>query len=215
MIRDIDILSKGIYRHAQIKNFLNVKQYIFSRKGNKKYLALRFENGADVVFDSMSFTVTTLDSNGSVLEKIPVVCKKIKIRPGEIFAYDKLIRVKSDCTDFTVTFNEVYSGLVVYTEYAGHPVARYAKKNSSLEGDAPFVSRMAPKPPKKHNIIMKLIALLALIIIVATNAIYIVTAISNENERRREEYYERMSEQAEQKNQQEKQTEKARSTNVG
>ncbi len=208
MIRDIDILSKGLYRHAQIKDFVYVKHYIFSRKGNKKYLALRFENGSDVVFDSISFTVTTLDSNGTVLEKIPVTYKKISVKPGESFAYDKLIRVKPDCTDFTVAFDAVYSGEVVYTEHAGHAVARYAGKNSLLEDDNSYHAKIPPKKAKKHNVLMRLVAFLALLVIVVANVIYIVTAISNENERRREEYYARMSEQAEKAKKEAKENEK-------
>ena len=189
-MKQFETLSKGLYKHDQIKDFIYVKQYIFSKKGNKKYLAIRFENGSDVLFDRMSFTVTTLDSKGAVIENIPIECKKMNARPKECFEYDRVIKVTPGCADFKVSFGAVYSGEVMYTEHGGRMVARYVRE-SKREEETGSYSYLPPKPEKKHTGWMKLLALLALVAIVGGNVLYIVNSIQEETTYRREIAYQR------------------------
>ena len=198
MAKDFEVLSKGAYRHSQINDFIHVKQFIFSKRGNRKYLALNFENGADADFDSIAFTVTLLDAKGRVIEKIPITCKRICVRAGECYAYGKLIRVKPECSDFTVVFDEVYSGDVVYTEEGGRAVARYAKR--TVEADEGYVNTAPPKPAKKHRVLMKLVAIIALAIVIGSNVWYITDSIREENEIRREAYNEYLKEKEKKEN---------------
>ena len=187
MEQQIDILSKGVYRHSYIKNFLYVKYYMFVRKNNKKYLSVRFENASDATFDSVTFTVVALDSSGEVVERIPVTYKDVTIRPGDSFTNNKMIRVKPECSDFKIVFDRVLSGDVVYSEQGGHAIARYAKK-SVLSLEQISSSRdSAPKPIRKRGFLMALVALIAVAMIIGADFAYIIGSISEENERRREE----------------------------
>ena len=194
MEQQIDILSKGVYRHSYIKNFLYPKYYMFVRKNNKKYLSIRFENGSDTVFDSVAFTVMALDSSGDVIERIPVTYSDVSIKPGESFTNNKMVRVKPECSDFKVVFDRVYSGDVVYSEQGGHAIARYAKKSLLSLAQISSGRDSAPKPIRKRGFLMAVVALLAVAIIIGANFAYILGSISAESERRREER-ERLEEQ--------------------
>lgn len=194
MEQQIDILSKGVYRHSYIKNFIYPKYYMFVRKNNKKYLSIRFENGSDTVFDSVAFTVMALDSSGDVIERIPVTYSDVSIKPGESFTNNKMVRVKPECSDFKVVFDRVYSGDVVYSEQGGHAIARYAKKSLLSLAQISSGRDSAPKPIRKRGFLMAVVALLAVVIIIGANFAYILGSISAESERRREER-ERLEEQ--------------------
>ncbi len=187
MEQQIDILSKGVYRHAYIKNFLYVKYYMFVRKNNKKYLSIKFENGSDATFDSVAFTVVALDSSGEVVERIPITYGNVSIAPGRSFTNNKMIRVKPECSDFKIVFDRVYSGDVVYSEQGGHAIARYAKKSFLSLNQIASGHDSAPKPIKKRGFLMSIVALLSVGVIIGANFAYIIGSISAENERRREE----------------------------
>ena len=206
MEQQIDILSKGVYRHSYIKNFLYPKYYMFVRKNNKKYLSIRFENGSDTVFDSVAFTVVALDSSGDVIERIPVTYNNVCIRSGESFTNNKMVRVKPECSDFKIVFDRVYSGDVVYSEQGGHAIARYAKKSLLSLSQISSGRDSAPRPIRKRGFLMAVVAILSVAIIIGANFAYIVNAISAENERRREEYERRLEEERKEEERREKES---------
>ena len=215
MERDIDILTRGLYKHSTIKNFIRVKNYMFVRKHNKKYLALRFVNDSETTFDSMAFTLVALDSVGNTLERIPISYKNICLRSGEEFTGNKMIRVKPECSDFKIVFDKVFAGSVVYTEQGGHAVARYSKKSSLNMEEITSHKDTTPKPPKKHGFLMGLISILLVAVIFAANIIYIVNAIGNENEIRRERYEQRLKEEREKESNAENHSEALTEKTVG
>ena len=206
MEQQIDILSKGVYRHSYIKNFLYIKYYMFVRKNNKKYLSIRFENGSDATFDSIAFTVIALDSSGDVVERIPVTYNNVSIRPGSSFTNNKMIRVKPECSDFKVVFDRVYSGDVVYSEQGGHAIARYAKKSVLSLAQISSTHDSAPKPIKKRGFLMAVVALLTVAMIIGANFAYIIGSISAENERRREEREQRLEQERKEEERKEKES---------
>ena len=72
MAAEYDIISKGVYRHTQIDDFVCVSQYSFLRKDGRRYLALRFENRLGGEINGMSFTLLQKNSTGELLERTPV-----------------------------------------------------------------------------------------------------------------------------------------------
>lgn len=206
MERQIDILSKGVYRHSYIKNFLYPKYYMFVRKNNKKYLSIRFENGSDIVFDSVAFTVIALDSSGDVVERIPVTYSNLSIKPRGSFTNNKMIRVKPECSDFKIVFDRVCSGDVVYSEQGGHAIARYAKKSLLSLSQISDGHDTAPRPIRKRGFLMAVAALLTVAIIIGANLAYIFGSISAENERRREEQERRLEEERREEERREKES---------
>ena len=215
MERDIDILTRGLYKHSTIKNFIRVKNYMFVRKHNKKYLALRFVNDSETTFDSMAFTLVALDSVGNVIERIPISYKNIALHPSEEFTGNKMVRVKPECCDFKVIFDKVFAGSVVYTEQGGHAVARYSKKSSLNMEEITSHKDNTPKPPKKHGFLMGLISILLVAVILVANIIYIVSAISNENDIRRERYEQKLKEEREKESEAESYSEALTEKTVG
>ena len=187
MERDFDILSKGVYRHSYISDFLYVKYYMFVRKNRKKYLSVQIENGSDAVFDSISFTVVALDMQGEVIERIPVTYSDITLRPKDSFTGEKMIRVSSECSDFKIIFDRAYSNDVLYSEQGGHVMTRYARKSALSLAQISAKKDSAPKPVRKKGFLMALAALAAVAIIVGADLAYIFGSISAETERRREE----------------------------
>ena len=186
MAVEYEIISKGVYRHTQIDDLVLVGEYMFVRKDGRKYLALKFENKLPSNIDSMSFTLLQLSSTGEVLERTPISYSELEVKSGDEFAHNSMIRVRHDCSNFEILFDEVRSGELIYTVSGGVAVARYDRIDPALDNiDSAEASRVPPMP-KKHKHLMRLLALIAVVAIICGNLFYLIGEISDENERRRE-----------------------------
>ncbi|MBP3314410.1 MAG: hypothetical protein J6M03_01185 [Clostridia bacterium] len=186
MAAEYDIISKNVYRYAQTDDFVRVSQYSFLRKDGRRYLALRFENRLGTKITGMSFTLLQKNSTGEVLERTPVSYPELEVESGAEFSHSSMIRVRPDCTDFEIIWDEVRSGELIYTVSGGRAVARYDRIDPALDNiDSAEASRVPPTP-KRHKHLMRFFALIAVIAIIVGNIFYLIGAISEENERRRE-----------------------------
>ena len=186
MAAEYDIISKNGYRYAQTDDFVRVSQYSFLRKDGRRYLALRFENRLGTKITGMSFTLLQKNSTGETLERTPVSYPELEVESGAEFSHSSMIRVRPDCTDFEIVWDEVRSGELIYTVSGGRAVARYDRIDPALDNiDSAEASRVPPTP-KRHKHLMRFFALIAVIAIIAGNIFYLIGAISEENERRRE-----------------------------
>ena len=107
-------ISKGYYAHSQIEGFISVKNYIFVRDQQQKYLLLRLHNLADFIANSLEFTITQLDSTGAVLATTTHFYDQLNFQPNRTFSLPKGIAVNEFCTDFKLNFTRVTSGNFVY-----------------------------------------------------------------------------------------------------
>lgn len=126
-------ISKGYYQYSQVNNFITVKNYMFLRDNDKKCLLIRFVNDSDFVVDSMEYVVVQLGVGGEIIKRSEVVCKKMKLAPGEIYASDDALVVDDYCSDFKVVFSTVRSGDYVYTVREGRVVADYTLPPPALD----------------------------------------------------------------------------------
>ena len=126
------ILSKGYYKHAQIGDFISVKNYIYMRQSGKKCLLIRFFNEADFNVEKMDFTVVQLDHTGTVLEKTRVLQEDLRFVSGGYYTCQQAIVVHEACSDFKVILNEVISGNYRYCVKDGEVTAYYIKKREAL-----------------------------------------------------------------------------------
>jgi len=135
MQTDAQMLSKGFYQYAQLNRFVTVKNYIFLRENGKKCLLLRFYNDMDYTVDRMEFTVVQMDAAGKVLERTPVVCKKLKFWSGSTYTMKDAIIVQELCNDFKIVFDEVRSDRYTYYVKDGKPVAYFdVPQKKELQG---------------------------------------------------------------------------------
>ena len=125
-------------------------------------------------------------STGELLERTPVSYPELSVKGGEEFSHGSMIRVRPDCADFEIVWDEVRSGELIYTVSGGRAVARYDRIDPALDNiDSAEASRVPPTP-KRHKHLMRLFALIAIVAIIAGNIFYLIGEISEENERRRE-----------------------------
>jgi hypothetical protein len=108
------IVSKGYYSHSQAEGFIAVKNYLFVRDQQQKYLLLRFYNFGDFTANSLEFTVTQIDSTGAVLSKTAHCYDKLNLQPNNTFSPAKGIPVNEFCTDFKLQFTRVISDQFTY-----------------------------------------------------------------------------------------------------
>ena len=186
MAAEYDIISKNVYRYAQTDDFVRVSQYSFLRKDGRRYLALRFENRLGTKITGMSFTLLQKNSTGETLERTPVSYPELEVESGAEFSHSSMIRVRPDCTDFEIAWDEVRSGELIYTVSGGRAVARYDRIDPALDNIDSAQASSVPPAPKRHKHLMRFFALIAVIAIIAGNIFYLIGAISEENERRRE-----------------------------
>ncbi len=140
MITDSQIISKGIYRYAQIDSFIAVKDYIFARREDKKCLFLRFVNNADYRITSMSFTVLQMNASGDMIGKINIDLDSQVINPGVSYTYGNGIVIDEYCSDFRVVFSCVRSDDYIYLVRDGRVTVNY---------DLPRERIRVGKPAKK------------------------------------------------------------------
>ena len=144
-------LSKGFYQHAQVGNPVSVKNYIFLRDNNKKYLLIRYANELDHTVHAMYLTLLQLDATGKVIDRVKLKYEQLQFMPGSTYAEDAGIRVHETCTDFRVVFTKVISGQYEYSTYAGRPVVRYLKKQSDLGLGEPMRQRIVAQKVRKRT----------------------------------------------------------------
>ena len=123
---DCKIISKGLYKDADAENnLLSVKQYVFVREKNKKYLMLRFLNNENFVINSFEFWIVQKNSDGVEIAQSKVKVKDIYARPGEIFSPEKCFLVKDKCVDFEIRLIVAKSGKYEYRIKNGEVFVRY------------------------------------------------------------------------------------------
>ncbi len=142
MVTDNQIISKGVYRYAQIDSFISVKDYIFARRENKKCLFLRFVNNSDYRITSMSFTILQMNASGELLDKINIVLESQIINPGAVYTYGSGIVIDEFCSDFKVVFSTVRSDDYIYLVRDGKVMVNY---------DIPEGGLVVGKPAKKPS----------------------------------------------------------------
>lgn len=120
-------ISKGIYQHSQIGNFVSVKNYIFIRNNEKKQLMLRFSNDFDYVVDAMTYFVIQIDNFGKVLARTKITNKDLAFHPGTMYVTEQPICVDEYCSDFKIEFVEVVSGSYRYEVHSDMIAVHYLK----------------------------------------------------------------------------------------
>lgn len=158
-----DVIEKGFYNHTQASGNMNLKQYIITRRDNKKCLLLRFFNESQLCVTGMEFVLTQMDADGKVIDNSVVNLEKIKVRTGEVFIMNNGIVISDKCVDFTVQVKSLIS--------AGY---RYSVSNGKLipEYDVRMNRRKKPKNYGKMQVTRKnlssarLSAAVALVIII-------------------------------------------------
>ncbi|MBQ3490858.1 MAG: hypothetical protein IJA86_09740 [Clostridia bacterium] len=120
-------ISKGIYQHGQIGNFVSVKNYIFIRKDGKKHLMLRFTNECDYLVNFMTYVIVQMDGTGKVIARTKVTHENLNFRPGAMYVTENPIRVDEYCSDFKIVFSEVVSGFYRYEVHTDMITVHYIK----------------------------------------------------------------------------------------
>ena len=124
-------ISKGDYAHSQIEQFVSVKNYMFVRNDDGKYLLLRFTNLADFIVNSMEFTILQLDSTGAVLETTKLHYDNLLFAPSRTYTPRQGIPVNEFCTDFKLQFSRVTSGDYVYRVQGKEITVLYEPKSQT------------------------------------------------------------------------------------
>ena len=165
-------LSKGFYQHTQVGNPVSVKNYIFLRNNNKKYLLIRYANELDHTVHEMYMTLVQLDAAGKTITNTKLQYKDLQFLPGSTFAENAGILVDEKCTDFRVIIQKVISGQYEYSTYAGEPIVRYIKRSKDLGLKTPLRANIsAPKVRKRTfgkpvlSVVLATLAVLAMIVV--------------------------------------------------
>lgn len=134
---DIQIISKGEYKHYQIDNFISVKQYMFLRNNGKKCLTLRYTNSLEHKVNGFKFLLVQIDVNGKVISKKKIKINNIVFHKDSDYTCNKGIVVDEKCVDFKVQMLCVYSDRYRY-KLKNDSVAIYyvAHKGWKYEEDA-------------------------------------------------------------------------------
>ncbi len=140
-------ISKGIYQHSQIGNFVSVKNYIFIRKNEKKHLMLRFSNDFDYVVDSMTYFVVQMDNFGKVLARTKITNNNLAFQPGALYVTEQPICVDEYCSDFKIVFAEVISGLYRYEVHSDTIAVHYIKNPEPIVD----LSELSKKEMRKYK----------------------------------------------------------------
>ena len=171
------IISKGIYSYPQPAGYVSVKQFIFLRVGEKKHLLVRFSNDLDVTIESVSFTVSQLDAEGALINKLHTRCKK-SIKSGESFAIDKALAVDEKCVDVKVTVDTAISGEYEYSDRNGIITVRHIKKTKVNTIDPQHLildgAEKADRTEGRRRRRLRAVAVLAIVMIILINVAYFV-----------------------------------------
>ena len=136
MKQECKIISKGLYKESDFEDeILSVKQYVFVRENNKKYLMLRFLNNANFLINSFEFWIVQKNVDGTEIAETKVRIKDIYARPGETFSPEKCFLVKDKCTDFEIRFVVIKSGHYEYRFKNGEVFVRYPLETNWIYGD--------------------------------------------------------------------------------
>ena len=151
MKHEYKIISKGLYNETvDGKEILAVKQYIYVREKNKKYLMLRFLNNAKFIINSFEFWIIQKNSEGFEIGQNKIRIKDINARPGEIFAPEKCFLVKDKCVDFDVRFVVIKSGKYEYRIKNNESFVRYPLESSwKYQSREKKYTHQESKPRKK------------------------------------------------------------------
>ena len=120
-------ISKGIYQHSQIGDFVSVKNYIFIRKDEKKHLLLRFSNDFNYVVNAMTYFIVQMDGSGKVIARTKITHNALEFYPGTMYVTEEPICVDEYCSDFKIVFTEVISEFYRYEVHPDMITVHYIK----------------------------------------------------------------------------------------
>ena len=169
---EMQIISKGEYKHYQIDNFISVKQYMFLRNNGKKCLTLRCTNSLDNKVNGFMFLLVQLDVNGNVISKKKIKINNIVFYKNSDYTCNKGIIVDEKCVDFKVQMLCVYSDRYRYKlkndkvaiYYVAHRGWKYEEDS---QGSAEFKtkSKTGFKPFSVRIIAVTVVALLIILVL--------------------------------------------------
>ncbi len=166
-------ITKGIYKHPQIENFISVKDYLFLRENGEKYLLIRYVNDGDFTVEGMDLTLFQLATDGTELDSRTVSYRNLKIKPGQTYTAKLGIAVDNLCTDFRVCFTHLTSGQYDYLVQGRQVTVQYREPQADVtvvpsgKGKAIAELNVHPIRQKKKGLsvlfgILVVLALLAL-----------------------------------------------------
>ena len=96
-------VTKSAYRYLQYAGFVSVKEFVFARQDEKKYLLIRFANDTSFQINSMEYTIIQLDDKGVELKKTKQIKSGLLIEGGGEYTTPDGVVVEETCTD--IRFN--------------------------------------------------------------------------------------------------------------
>ena len=123
----MQIISKGLYRGAVDKSFpIEIKEYVFSRRDDKKCIMLRFFNTLKFNVTGIHFWLVQKNSYGEFLRKEKIELDGICAEAGKVFAAETCFFVEEECSDFDVKMISAFSDNYEYRCENGEVFVRYS-----------------------------------------------------------------------------------------
>ena len=127
MSSNLQIISKGMYKGIVDKSFpLVVKEYVFTRKSERKCLLLRFYNHSDINVTAIHFWLIQKNSYGEELHREKISLEGIYCGAGKLFSPANCFFVQDTCANFEIEMVSAFSGEYEFKSKNGEAFVRYS-----------------------------------------------------------------------------------------
>lgn len=125
MVKNKGVIEKGAYTHYQPGSFVQVKNYIITRKGDKKYLLLKLQNSFDRTVDAIKLKLVQFDTAGAVISSESFTHNGLRMFAGGNLVINSPLVLDSACVDFRIQIVYAIAGEYKYFFRNGQAVQTY------------------------------------------------------------------------------------------
>lgn len=122
----LQIISKGLYKGTPDRSFpVEIKEYIYSFKNDRRCLLLRFLNNSELNVDGICFWLIQKNSHGEEIHTEKIDVNGIVAEAGALFSPSEGFVVDEACVDFEIKMISVSSNGYEYRAKEGEAFVRY------------------------------------------------------------------------------------------
>ena len=144
MVRDYNVVSKGIYTHKQTSDILRIDRFLIVRKKKRRLLLLDMENCSAETLTALKLQIEQYDVRGNELGAVTAEFKKVAYKQGK-FILKKQIELHQACIDFRVKILYAEYGNYVYRLGDAGTYITYEKKKKRKKLDNATVLKKTGK----------------------------------------------------------------------
>lgn len=156
-------MKKGYYTHREPGVAISFTRYLVTEQDGHRYLLFQIENASELSFTAVSYSLTQLDADGTVLKHEHITADQLRLAPHGTYCLPQGLLLKPGCRDFRIQVLSAFSAPYRYTFHNGYTIAHYDLRDGGRRRASGHSSISVRRPFARSGRLHGMIAFLGLL----------------------------------------------------